>query len=824
MEQSTLRAFEAQCIQEEPPACESRCPLHVDARSLARLIAEGKTGDARKLLDRVMPLSALLGLLCEGPCLERCRRGEVDASVNIPLLERACVAATRSMKPMPMPATGKFVAVAGAGLSSLTAAFELGRKGHAVTVFHMGPVGGRLRVSGFASFGGETVGEAALAAALEQLAAVRVQFREMKDFTASWLAEALAPPSPDNPGYGAVYLGLDDAPVGEAAREAWQADLPGIGTSAAADALTLGMAHPRVFAGGMAQDSVAGTASGPATKAASFIQEAADGKRAAGSIDRLLQGVSPSTAREKEGPVPCLLYTDISRVPPAPPVTPANPATPTLEEARAEAARCIRCECMECVKRCPYLAAYKGYPKKYARQVYNNLAVLHGLRLANTQINSCAQCGLCAAVCPHGADMGAFCGQARREMVQARRMPPSAHDFALLDMEYSNAPDIAFLRPDPAGKDASAPEADAWLFFPGCQLPASLPEHTERLYAHLRQHLPGGVGLFFHCCGAPAAWSGRELLTGSVAGGIRQSWTDAGRPVIILACASCTAFFKEHLGGIPVRALWDILAELPLPDGARKAEAPLALHDPCATRKEDATRASVRGLLQQLGQPVEELSLGRERTRCCGYGGLASAANPAMGGAYAKSRAEDTDNSLLAYCIMCRDRLRAVGKPALHLLDLLFPGPENPEQAAGRPAPGISARQRSRLDFRRHMLHTVWNEPAQEDTAMEAMVLHIPDDLARTLEERRIRHADIKAVLRHAEAEGPLFVNRETGRSLASLRPRQTAFWVEYAKQDDGSYVIHDAYCHRMVVPGVPGEGASTPATGEGCAVKAVWG
>ncbi len=42
------------------------------------------------------------------------------------------------------------------------------------------------------------------------------------------------------------------------------------------------------------------------------------------------------------------------------------------DEALAEAGRCIQCECMECVKVCLYLERYKGYPKKYARQVFNN--------------------------------------------------------------------------------------------------------------------------------------------------------------------------------------------------------------------------------------------------------------------------------------------------------------------------------------------------------------------------------------------------------------------------------------------------------------------
>ena len=61
-----------------------------------------------------------------------------------------------------------------------------------------------------------------------------------------------------------------------------------------------------------------------------------------------------------------------------------------------EAQRCMQCECMECVKVCEYLKHYKGYPKKYIREVYNNLSIVMGTRYSNQLINSCA-CAVCAA-------------------------------------------------------------------------------------------------------------------------------------------------------------------------------------------------------------------------------------------------------------------------------------------------------------------------------------------------------------------------------------------------------------------------------------------
>lgn len=102
---------------------------------------------------------------------------------------------------------------------------------------------------------------------------------------------------------------------------------------------------------------------------------------------------------------------------------------------------------------------------------------------------------------------------------------------------------------------------------------------------------------------------------------------------------------------------------------------------------------------------------------------------------------------------------------------------------------------------------------------MDGISLRIDDNLAAKLEKRRILHTDIKLVLASAEKEGAQFRNPANGRSLTSLRPKQVTFWVEYTKEADGAYTVHDAYCHRMVVPGTPGEGRPTAAL-EGSALK----
>ncbi|MDR0826797.1 MAG: 4Fe-4S dicluster domain-containing protein [Desulfovibrio sp.] len=769
MEQKYLRDFEARCTQEEPPACRSMCPLHVEAREFACLMAVERLDEARKILERSMPLAGLAAFLCPGHCREHCRRSEVDAGVNLPMLERACLLYTRSTKPMPMPASGKTAAVAGGGFSSLCLAYELGKKGFRVNLYHQQDI-----AAAFAALPPRTFPERSLGEALEQLAALRVSFEQVKDFSPDRIASLR--------GEKILYLGLDDPDLDPAA----------FGLAGPGDPLTLESPVPGLFAGG------AGL---------SFIQAAAAGKRAAGSIVRFLQGVAPSSAREGEDIYPTKLITDLSAVAPLPPPDPADPLVPTREEAKAEAARCIPCDCLLCVKKCAYLSHYESYPKRYGREFYNTLALKFGNRRSNIQIISCALCGLCGVVCPNGADMGSFCLEARREMAQSRHMPVSAHEFALEDMAYSNSAEVAFYRPQPGRKRCRT------AFFPGCRLPSSLPEQTGRLYTFLTEHLDGGVGLFYRCCGAPARWSGRERLTAANAAGLREIWEEAGGPELILACPSCALFFASELADIPVKSLWEILPGLPLPKQARPLKQSLALHDPCAARARPDLIRAVRDLAGALGQETEELPLGRDLTRCCGYGGLASAVNPELGAEIALSRARDTDKDLLCWCIMCRDSLSAVGKGALHFLDLLFPAGD---EARVRPAPGISLRQERALAFRREMLQNIWNEKPDEEGDLDPINIEMDAEVAERLERRRILLSDLKRVLLYAGEKGGQFYNPQTGRTLSSLRPKQVTFWVEYSPRADGVFVVHNAYCHRMLVPGTPGEGLPTAAVLEG--------
>ena len=752
MDQQSLRELEKRCIQEEPPYCTAACPLHVDVRSFVGQISLGEWENAWKILDKSMPMAGILGRICDAPCERHCKRSEVDQAIAIGALERACVEAIeRIPKVLPMPAKPKRIAVIGSGLSSLTVAWDLGRKGYRITIFEP---------------------EARLAAPLYRLNPMRLPPEVIQVQT-----QKLEP------------LGIEvvlNTPLKDA--QTWDKWLNGF------DALYFGwdavslngfdLQNDKVFSGGDSNRS-----------RNSPVFQTAEGRWAATSIDRFLQNVSMTAGREKEGPQATRLFTCIAGVPPAPRVSVPDDGY-LRAEAQREAGRCLQCECLECVKVCAYLKSFNSYPKKYAREIYNNAAIVMGERKANKLINSCSLCGLCERVCPNGFAMQDLCLSARKDMVAKGKMPPSAHEFALIDLAFNRSDVFSLTRHQP-GKSSSA-----FAFFPGCQLCASAPGQVEATYRHLTSTLPGGVGLMLGCCGAPAFWAGQEALFLEVTADIKKQWLGLGKPRLVTACSTCYRIFKNHLPEVPVVSLWAILAEdQRLLTNQRPERSPLAIHDPCTTRDEPEIRQSVRTILKELDVGAEELGLAKDLTECCGYGGLMQTANPDLAREVAVRRADLSASDYIAYCAMCRDNLAAAGKRTVHLLDLLFPDKNHPDPAA-RPRPGWSERQENRRRLKAHLLTRLWKAETAPMEPHLKIQIHMTPEVAKRLEIRRILMEDVQRVVHHAEASGEKMVHPKSGHFKAAFTPYKVTFWVEYSAERQGGYTLHNAYAHRMEVMG----------------------
>jgi len=131
--------------------CYKACPAGIDIPRYIRLIAKGRPSAALAVIREKVPFPAVLGRVCAAPCQEECQRGQdVDKALHIRILKRfAADNGDDSWKKQAksLPATGKSVAIVGAGPAGLTCAYYLAKLGHKVTVFEaLSEAGGMMRV------------------------------------------------------------------------------------------------------------------------------------------------------------------------------------------------------------------------------------------------------------------------------------------------------------------------------------------------------------------------------------------------------------------------------------------------------------------------------------------------------------------------------------------------------------------------------------------------------------------------------------------------------------------------------------------------------
>jgi len=143
--------------------CRAACPADQHAQGYIALIHQKRYADAYFAIRREHPFPSVCGRVCNHLCEDKCTRGLYDEPVSIMRLKRfatdwayahrdelpklrdkSLVGTPFAHKPK---STGKKIAVIGAGPAGLTAALDMTRLGHAVTVFESLPVpGGMMRV------------------------------------------------------------------------------------------------------------------------------------------------------------------------------------------------------------------------------------------------------------------------------------------------------------------------------------------------------------------------------------------------------------------------------------------------------------------------------------------------------------------------------------------------------------------------------------------------------------------------------------------------------------------------------------------------------
>ena len=338
--------------------CQRLCPLQLNIPAMIRQIQAGRLDEAIGTMRQALPLAGALGRLCHHPCEQGCRRGAFDEPASVREMERfltehdfkndgkeavvcqpeqtsANVAAVYDRRtnpeavarhPEPTASNRRSVVVVGAGPCGLTAAHDLARRGHAVTVIDRNAKpGGTLR----------GVPESELAAAMLDaeialLAGMGIEFKTGIALGNQVTLDGL------RRGFDAILIAVGELTKGESEK----IGLPLAGSLLKADPSTCLLSAPGVFAAGAGVKTVK-----------QLVRAMAEGRAAAACVDRFLRGQPP---RRPEKPFSSIMgrleageLRDMLRT-----ASPDHSVTPcdrcaglNRGEAAREAARCLHCDC-----------------------------------------------------------------------------------------------------------------------------------------------------------------------------------------------------------------------------------------------------------------------------------------------------------------------------------------------------------------------------------------------------------------------------------------------------------------------------------------------
>ncbi len=154
------QAEASRCIQCPRHACIDGCPVEIDIPGFIKAIRDGDIPEAFRILKDKNSLPGICGRTCpqETQCEATCSLAKKGAPIAIGRLEsyvadweRANLGATKPQTVSPT-STGKRVAVIGSGPAGLTAAADLAKMGHNVTIFEALHIAGGVLMYGIPEF------------------------------------------------------------------------------------------------------------------------------------------------------------------------------------------------------------------------------------------------------------------------------------------------------------------------------------------------------------------------------------------------------------------------------------------------------------------------------------------------------------------------------------------------------------------------------------------------------------------------------------------------------------------------------------------------
>ena len=387
-----VAGFAARCRNGQNAPCTGACPYGIDVRDLLKKVKRGSMRGAYNILINTLLFPETLCSICGHACREACAFENDGSPVNLPAIERTVIhnAPKRGVQKFRVPPKAEKIAIVGAGLSGLSAAYSMSSIGYPVSIFEKAEkAGGSLK--------GMVPEEIYLPEMESVLSAGNIELitgTEIKDLS-------------ELDGFAGVIIATGRGGSG------------------------FGLIKDRA---GFVQEGkyfVIGEAAGaPITSSVPF------GKKAGIALDRYIKaGEIPD---RDDMPVPTDDTAAIAEI----------VSVMDRDAATQEAERCRMCDCTKCVDVCEFMKFYKKVPPRFEVDIPGTLNPIELVRKRSSTrlLMSCDDCRLCESVCPENIKTGDVLMQVRTAMAHDKVLPAAFHDFWIRDMAFSCGPEASYLK------------------------------------------------------------------------------------------------------------------------------------------------------------------------------------------------------------------------------------------------------------------------------------------------------------------------------------------------------------------------------------------
>lgn len=328
---------------------------------------------------------------------------------------------------------------------------------------------------------------------------------------------------------------------------------------------------------------------------------------------------------------------------------------------KTESKKCIGCKL--CMAGCPMLEEFCKNPKDLLKHLEDKKCFTKDLPY------SCLLCGFCESVCPKGVSFKNLFLQYRRLILKTTAgKNPKGLNLVGTRMHQGLSFSPIFCK-EPVGTSKK-------VFFPGCSMMATTPHLVKKLFVFLNEEYEN-IGFWNACCGKPTNFLGDKIKFSKYILILKNYIKKNNVTEVLVACENCFAVFKEYFPNIKTTSVYSFIAQKKLPknllDKYEDNNLTVNIHDPCPIRYEKELHDAIRKIVLELGIKIEELKYSREKTLCCGAGGLVGQNFPNISSKHTLRRANECKFPVVTYCRECVNRLNSVdGCKTFHILDLLF--------------------------------------------------------------------------------------------------------------------------------------------------------